>query len=92
MLRIYRFVAEVTFKVSLALPVPIPDEEKKLSSIFIFTLLCGASKGFNKVLCLFQNDFQELNAQRRAKQLYWNFFLVWVFSCKCAAYFQNIFS
>ena len=30
---------------SLTLPVWIPDEEKKLSWIFIFTLLCGASKG-----------------------------------------------
>ena len=27
----------------LTLPVPILDEEKKLTSIFIFTLLCGAS-------------------------------------------------
>ena len=57
MLRSYRFVAEVTFKVSLALPVPIPDDEKKFSQIFIFTLLCGASKGFMKVLFLFQNNF-----------------------------------
>ena len=32
----------------LALPVPIPDEEKKLSEILFFTLLCGASKGFIK--------------------------------------------
>ena len=31
----------------LTLPVPIP-EEKKLSKIFIFTLLGGASKGFMK--------------------------------------------
>ena len=28
----------------LTLPVPIPEEEKKLSEIFIFALLCGASK------------------------------------------------
>ena len=33
----------------LTLPVPIPDEEKKLTQIFIFTLLYGASKGFIKV-------------------------------------------
>ena len=31
---------------SINLPVPIPVEEKKLSKIFIFTLHCGASKGF----------------------------------------------
>ena len=31
----------------LTLPVPIPDKEKKLSWIFIFTL-SGASKGFTK--------------------------------------------
>ena len=36
----------------LTLPVPIPDEEKKLSFTFIFTLLCGASKGFVKALNL----------------------------------------
>ena len=28
----------------------IPDEERKLTWIFIFTLLCGASKGFLKNL------------------------------------------
>ena len=32
----------------LTLHVPIPDEEKKLSQIFIFTILCGVSKGFMK--------------------------------------------
>ena len=32
----------------LTLPVAIPDEEKKLIWIFIFTLPCGASKGFIK--------------------------------------------
>ena len=35
-------------KTGLTLPVPIPDEEKKLSEIFIFTLLCGVLKGFMK--------------------------------------------
>ena len=34
--------------VLLILPVPIPDEERKLTYIFIFTLLCGAPKGFMK--------------------------------------------
>ena len=35
-------------KKSLTLPVPIPDEDRKLTKIFIFTLLCGASKAFIK--------------------------------------------
>ena len=39
----YRFL----IKVRLTLPVPIPGRRKKLNEIFIFTLLCGASKGFN---------------------------------------------
>ena len=39
-----------TFFQLLTLSVPIPDEEKKLSQIFIFTLLCGASKGFMRAL------------------------------------------
>ena len=29
----------------LTLPIPIPDEEKKFTYIFTFTLLCGTSKG-----------------------------------------------
>ena len=37
----------------LTLCVPIPDEERKLTSIFIFTLLCGGSKGFMKALKAF---------------------------------------
>ena len=37
----------------LTLNVPIPDKVKKLSRIFIFTLLCGASKGFMKALKAF---------------------------------------
>ena len=32
----------------LTLPVPIPDKEKKLIKIFIFTLFCGTSKGIMK--------------------------------------------
>ena len=42
----------------LTLAVPIPDEEKKLSQIFIFTLLCGAWKGFMKVLKTFIKPFE----------------------------------
>ena len=34
----------------LTFPVPTTDEQKKLSQIFIFTLLCGASKGLIKAL------------------------------------------
>ena len=34
----------------VTIPVPIPDQEEKLPSIFIFTLLCGVLKGFMKTL------------------------------------------
>ena len=37
----------------LTLPAPIPDKERKLTTIFIFTLLFGASKDFMKVLKAF---------------------------------------
>ena len=37
----------------LTLPVPIPDEEKKFSQTFIFTLLCVAAKGFMKAFRAF---------------------------------------
>ena len=43
---------------SLTLPVLIPDEEKKLTYIFIFRLLCGASKGFMKPLRAFIKPFE----------------------------------
>ena len=42
----------------LTLPVPIPDEEKKISSTFIFTLLCGISKCFMKALKAFIKHFE----------------------------------
>ena len=42
----------------LNFPVPIPDEEKKLSQIFIPTLLCGASKGFIKAFKGFIKPFE----------------------------------
>ena len=38
---------------SLTLPVPIPDEEKKLTYIFILALLCRTSEGFMKALKAF---------------------------------------
>ena len=34
----------------LTLNVPISGKKKKITEIFIFTLLCGASKGFMKAL------------------------------------------
>ena len=38
----------------LTLPAPTPDKQKKLTQIFIFTLLCEALKGFLKAfnVCL----------------------------------------
>ena len=39
----------------LTLNVPIPGKVKKVSEIFIFTLLCGASKGFIKAVKAFIN-------------------------------------
>ena len=37
----------------LTLLVPVPDEERKLTKNFIFTLLCAASKGFMNALKAF---------------------------------------
>ena len=41
----------------LSFPAPIPDNEKKLTEIYIFTLLCGASKGFIKAFKAFIKPF-----------------------------------
>ena len=46
-----------TYMIVLTLPVPMPDEEKKLTQIFIFTLLCGTSKGFMKASKAFIKPF-----------------------------------
>ena len=47
-------------------PLTIPDEEKKLNSAFIFTLLCGASKVFIKAT----KDFiKPLEAQQRCMKI-----------------------
>ena len=43
---------------SLTLPVASQDEEKKLTQLFIFTLLCGASKGFMKGLKAYIKSFE----------------------------------
>ena len=52
---------EVSFawssKKPLTIPVPIPDEGKKLTQILIFTLLYGASKGFMKDFKVFMKPF-----------------------------------
>ena len=53
------------FYKALTLPVPIPGDEKKLSQMFIFTLLCGASKAFMKALKGFIKPFEA--PQRSAK-------------------------
>ena len=52
-----RMMGAVVFN-KLTLPVPIPDEEKKLTYIFIFPLLCGASKGFAKAFKAFIKPFE----------------------------------
>ena len=38
---------------NLTLPVPIPDEEKKVTEIFFLAFLCGASKDFMKAFKAF---------------------------------------
>ena len=55
------------FHLILTLPVPIPDEEKKLSYIFIFTLLCRASKGFRKALKTFIKPFETPERSEKIK-------------------------
>ena len=42
----------------LALPVPIPDEEKKIKLNFYFRTFGGASKGFMKALKAFIKPFK----------------------------------
>ena len=49
----------------LNIPVPIPNEEKKISQIFVSTLLSGASKGFMKTFKAFIKPFKV--AQRSVK-------------------------
>ena len=48
------------------IPSPILDEEKKLTYIFMFPLLCGASKGFMKTLKAFIKPFE---AQQRSVKI-----------------------
>ena len=42
----------------LTLPIKISKEDKKLTEISIFTLLCSASKGFKKTLKAFIKPFE----------------------------------
>ena len=51
----------------LTFPVPNPDEEKKLPSIFIFTLLRGPSKGFVKTLKAFIKPFEAPQRSEKIK-------------------------
>ena len=41
----------------LTFPVSILNKKKKLTKIFIFTLICGASKGFMKAFKAFLKPF-----------------------------------
>ena len=51
----------------LTLPMPIPKEDKKLTEISIFTLLCGASKGFKKTLKAFIKSFEAPQTSAKIK-------------------------
>ena len=62
----------------LTLSVPFPDKDKKLTLIFIFTLLFGAAKGFMKALKAFIKPFEA--PQRRVKIKIWvNFYFTTAF-------------
>ena len=49
----FQYATREMCKVALIHSIPIPDEEKTLSWIFTFILLCDASKGFMKALKAF---------------------------------------
>ena len=49
-------------------PLKIPDEEKKLNSAFIFTLLCGASKVFIKATKDFIKPFETPQRSMKIKK------------------------
>ena len=58
----------------LTLLVPFPDEERKLSEIFInLKLRCGASKGFMKALKAFIKPFEALQGSVKI-EIYANFY------------------
>ena len=64
----------------LPLPVPIPDTEKNLSQIFIFTLLYEALKGFKKALKDLHKTFW--CTKNKCENKYWRF-LFWYNFLKC---------
>ena len=47
-----------SFSSVLTFPVPIPDEVRKLTQIFIFILPCGAWRGFKKAFKAFVKPFE----------------------------------
>ena len=53
----------------LIIPVTIPDEEKKSTYIFIFTMPCGVSKSFMKVLKTFIKPFEAPQKSMKIKIL-----------------------
>ena len=61
----YGFAKLFVIFLLLALPVPIPDEEKNQVKFFSFALLFGASKGFMKAFKAFIKPFEV--PQRSAK-------------------------
>ena len=58
---------------ALTLPVPITGEERKLTWIFIFTILCSAPKCFMKALKAFKKSFEALQISVKIK-IYINFY------------------
>ena len=55
--KIYDFLM-ISVEIEVNPSHPVQDEEKKLTQIIIFTLLCGASKGFMKALKAFIKSFK----------------------------------
>ena len=67
--------------VFLTVPILVPDDERKLAWIFIFTLRYGASKGIHKIFCnttkkwekkkisyfLFEYNFLKCTAQGKSE-------------------------
>ena len=61
--------SELKLKFLLSLPISILEVEKKLSYILIFTLICGASKSFIKVLKAFIKPFEAPQRSVKTKTL-----------------------
>ena len=73
-LRTYYLIAGVpwptlTYFLFLIFPVPIPEAERKLIQVFIFTLLCGDSKGFMKALKALIKSFKAPQRNVKMKNL-----------------------